>query len=78
LPRGDGNTLEELIPDNPLDGSQAEIDSWFSKKHAVALPRVMSYIADNLAGLYQDEEAFAAFVHYALSNTIRKSSWRLG
>jgi hypothetical protein len=78
LPRGDADALEEPIPDNPPDGSQTEIDSWFSKKHAVALPRVMSYITENLAGLYQDEEAFAAFVHYALSNTIRKSSWRLG
>lgn len=78
MPRGDDDALEEPIPDNPPDGSQGEIDSWFSKKHAVALPRVMSYIAEDLAGLYQDEEAFAAFVHYALSNTIRKSSWRLG
>ena len=30
-----------------------------------------------MADLYQDEEAFAAFVHYALSTTIKKSSWRL-
>jgi hypothetical protein len=78
LSRGNDDALEEPIPDNPPDGSQAEIDSWFSKKHAIALPRVMSYIANDLPRIYQDEEAFAAFVHYALSHTIKKSSWRLG
>jgi hypothetical protein len=55
------------------------MDSWFSKKHAVALPRVLSYVEGNLADLFHDQEAFAAFVHYALSTTtIKKSSWRLG
>jgi hypothetical protein len=74
----DSDDLDEPIPDNPPDGSQAEIDSWFSKKHAVALPRVLSYVEGNLSDLFNDQEAFAAFVHYALSTTIKKSSWRLG
>ncbi len=74
----DVDDLVEPIPDNPPDDSQAAIDSWFCERHAPALPRVLSYIEGNVADLYQDEGAFAAFVHYALSTTIKKSSWRLG
>jgi hypothetical protein len=71
--------FDEPIPDNPPDGTQAEIDSWFCKKHAPALSRMLSYVEGDIAELYEDEEAFAAFVHFALSTTtIKKSAWRLG
>jgi hypothetical protein len=39
---------------------------------------MLSYIEGDMSELYEDEEAFAAFVHFALSTTIKKSAWRLG
>jgi hypothetical protein len=54
--------IDETVPDNPADGTPAEIDSWFCKKHAPALSRLLSYIEGNIADLYQAEEAFAAFL----------------
>jgi hypothetical protein len=40
---------------------------------------LLSYIEGDIADLYaEDEEAFAAFAHYALSTTIKKSAWMLG
>jgi hypothetical protein len=76
LSEADG--IDEPIPDNPPDGTQAQIDSWFCKKHAPALSRMLSYVEGDMAELYEDEGAFAAFVHFALSTTIKKSAWRLG
>lgn len=32
----------------------------------------------DVTDLYKDEDSFAAFVHFVLSSTIRKSTWRLG
>jgi hypothetical protein len=34
----------------------------FSKKHAPALSRMLSYVEGDMAELYEDEGAFAAFV----------------
>jgi hypothetical protein len=78
LKLSDADGIDEPIPDNPPDGTQAEIDSWLCKKHAPALSRMLSYVEDDIAALYEDEEAFSAFVHFALSTTIKKSAWRLG
>jgi hypothetical protein len=79
LKLSDADGIDEPIPDNPPDGTQAEMDSWFCKRHAPALSRMLSYIEGDMAELYEDEEAFAAFVHFTLSTTtIKKSAWRLG
>jgi hypothetical protein len=79
---GDGiDGIEEPIAEYPpSNGGQAEIDSLFYfKKHAPALSRVLSYIEQgDVRGLFLDEEAFASFVFYCLSTTIKKGTWRLG
>ena len=62
----------------PADGTQAQIDKYFFKKHALALLRVLACIEDNPRQLYSDEEAFASFVYNCLSTTIKKGAWRIG
>jgi hypothetical protein len=69
----------EPIPDNPpADGGQAAIDSYFFKKHAPALSRVLTSLDGNVKDLYSDEDAFASFIFYCLSTTIKKGTWRVG
>jgi hypothetical protein len=72
--------FEEPIGDYPpSNGGQAEIDSFYFKKHAPALSRVLSCIEEgDVKGLFLDEEVFASFVFYCLSTTIKKGTWRLG
>jgi hypothetical protein len=70
---------EPLANNPPCNGGQAYIDLFFFKKHAPALSRVLSFIEeDDVKGLFLDEEAFASFVYYCLSTTIKKGTWRIG
>ena len=75
----DANGIEEPLSDNPPDdGGQSEIDSYFFKKHAPALSRVLSYVEGDVNDLYLDNEAFASFIYYCLSTTVKKGTWRVG
>ena len=71
--------MGEPIADNPpADGGQSEIDSYFFKKHAPALSRVLSIIDNDVKEIYSDEGAFASFIYYCLSTTIKRGTWRVG
>jgi len=69
----------EPIADNPpTDGGQTKIDSYYFKKHAPALSRVLAHIEKDVKDMYSDEDAFASFIYYCLSTTIKKGTWRVG
>ena len=75
----DGGYDEPLADNPPCNGGEADIDLFFFKKHAPALSRVLSFVEeDDVKGLFLDEEAFASFVYYCLSTTIKKGTWRIG
>ena len=73
-----GGVGEPIADNPPADGGQSEIDSYFFKKHAPALSRVLSIIDNDVKAIYSDEGAFASFIYYCLSTTIKKGTWRVG
>ena len=61
-------SMGEPITNNPpVNGGQAAIDAYYFKKHAPAILNVLNSLDDKVKDMYNDEDTFASFVFYCLS-----------